>query len=314
MIVLGVAEGIKSIGWILMLLAGVVYIYSIIGVLSFRANDPRNFRNLGVAILSVLDISTGDFLDYFFINYHGCDVYGYTGEEERCSQPVASPVTAGFYFISLVLIVGQIMMSLFIGVITNKMEEAAASLKETNKERSRLAKAAHSESIFASPESAQQAFDSDDYSKICATLNIISGENAGNTDLILSQEAAVQPASPPMSFKRLQFMAGRLTTHWAFESFIVCAIVVAGIETGIETSVNYTSDAPAGLNVVNDVVLGIFVAELLLKIFVVVDTPLTFFKGEQGRWNTFDMFVVVFAFLPTGAEGFATGKILNPEP
>ena len=74
-------------------------------------------------------VAAGDFLDYFYVNYYGCDVYGYGGEEEHCTAPMSSSVSASLYFTSLVVIVGNIMMSLFVGVITNKMEEAAVSLR-----------------------------------------------------------------------------------------------------------------------------------------------------------------------------------------
>ena len=52
-------EGVNSIGWILLLLSAVVYIYGILGVLLFRDNDPRNFRNLGKGIMSVTNVATG---------------------------------------------------------------------------------------------------------------------------------------------------------------------------------------------------------------------------------------------------------------
>jgi hypothetical protein len=289
--------------YILLLLSVVVYVYAILGVMLFRLNDPRNFRNLGAAVVSVLNISTADFLDYFFINYYGCDVYGYDGDD-NCTQPQAASFTAAFYFISLILIVGQIMMSLFIGVITNKMEEAAVSLRATKTERSRLAKAQKSGSIFSSPESARKAFEPAQYNKICATLNLISGKVGGNDDINAIKETTVASISNP--FKKVQFLVRKCISHWAFEGFVVLAITVAGIETGIETSYNVDQHPPEALHVVGEIIRAIFATELVLKIFVVIDTPLKFIKGDEGKWNIFDTLVVIFAFVPSKVEGLAT--------
>ena len=60
--------------------------------------------------MSVTNVATGDFLDYFYINYYGCDVYGYGGEEEHCTSPMSSFISASLYFTSLVVIVGNIMV------------------------------------------------------------------------------------------------------------------------------------------------------------------------------------------------------------
>lgn len=299
----GVAEGCKSIGWILLLLSAVVYIYSILGVMLFRLNDPRNFRNLGVGISTVLTISTGEFVDYLFISYYGCDMYGYGGDEDNCTNPSASGFTAAVYFISLILIVGQIMMSLFIGVITNKMEEAALSLRETKTERKRLAKARKSGSIFSSHESAENAFEPSLYKQVCVTLNIISGKDGGDHDFVVEDEKASYVKHP---LKQAQYLVLKVIKHWTFESFVVLAIVVAGVETGIETSFNVGEKKPEGLEILRDVVLGIFVVELALKMFVVIDRPRKFVKGEQGKWNIFDLVVVIFALVPSKVDGLAT--------
>ena len=89
---------------------------------------------------TVLNIVTGECVDYFFTNYYGCDRYGYEDDPERCVAPSAQKALACLYFVSLILIVGQIMMSLFIGVITNKMEQAAEILRETKADERRAAK------------------------------------------------------------------------------------------------------------------------------------------------------------------------------
>ena len=115
----GVGAGCRSIFWILLLLSGVVYVYSVLGVLMFRENDPRNFRDLGAGVGTVLNIATGECVDYFFINYYGCDHYGYEEDAERCVAPSAQKALAAIdNFVSLILVVGQIMVDA--GVITQQ--------------------------------------------------------------------------------------------------------------------------------------------------------------------------------------------------
>ena len=65
--------------------------------------------------------------------------YGYGGYELYCTSTLPSPAFASLYFTSMIIIVGQIMMSLFVGIITNKMEDAALEIREKKAEIKRLA-------------------------------------------------------------------------------------------------------------------------------------------------------------------------------
>ena len=77
-----------------------------------------------------------DWMDFLYINYYGCDVYGYSGSHASyCTKPKAQKVLASVYVTTLIITLGNIMMSLFIGVITNRMEEATLKLKETKEEK-----------------------------------------------------------------------------------------------------------------------------------------------------------------------------------
>ena len=52
---------------------------------------------------------------------------------------------------SLIVILGNIMMSLFIGVITNKMEDAALELKDSKDAKKRKTKAAVAAEVWDDP-------------------------------------------------------------------------------------------------------------------------------------------------------------------
>ena len=296
----GVGAGCRSIFWILLLLSGVVYVYSVLGVLIFRENDPRNFRDLGAGMGTVLNIVTGESVDYFFTNYYGCDHYGYEDDAEHCVAPSAQKALACLYFVSLILIVGQIMMSLFIGVITNKMEQAAETLRDTKASERRVAKAAQAKAgVFASREAAAAALGAEDFQKVVAALNVVSGKDTREAD------ARARDAKNETAFKKCQTHVSRLVSHRMFEAFVVLAILVAGVETGVETSRGVGEPTPAGWKTVGEAVVWVFAAELALKMFVFADKPSAFFRGEAGAWNAFDLAVVVAAFVPSRIEPIA---------
>ena len=302
----GVGAGCKSIGWILLLLFGVVYVYAVLGVLLFRHNDPRHFRNLPAGIGTTLNIATGEFIECFYVNYHGCDRYGYD-DDPRCVAPDAQRGAACAYFSTLILVVGQIMMSLFVGIITNKMEQAAEHLRETKSERARASKAADSMSVFRDRDAARGAFGSDDFARILNVLDVVSGKDARSADLGKeSGDGAIAGDAGRPRLKRAQDRVQRVTSHWAFEAFVVTAIFVAGIESGVETWLDADSPMPGYLTTIGQVVLGIFIGELLLKMFVVCDAPAKFFRGEEGTWNAFDLMVVLAALIPSRIESLAT--------
>ena len=303
----GVGAGCRSIFWILLLLSGVVYIYSVLGVLVFRKNDPRNFRDLGAGVSTVLNIVTGECVDYFFINYYGCANYGYDGDEVNCQNSQSQKALACIYFVSLILIVGQIMMSLFIGVITNKMEQAAEVLRETKMEEQRIAKAAKAKAgVFASRESAASALGMKNFERTIETLNVVSGKNTSEEQLdALSKQSNTLKSQQNSSFKAAQRKVNALVKNKYFEAFVVIVIILAGIETGVETSQSINTPIPTGWKVIGEIVVWIFTCELLLKMFVFADKPRDFFKGEQGGWNAFDLAVVIAAFVPSQIDSFA---------
>jgi voltage-gated sodium channel len=83
-------------------------------------------------------------------------------------------------------------------------------------------------------------------------------------------------------------------TH-AFDAVILCVIVANAVVLGLQTYPGVVADYGDTLNLLNDVFLGIFVVELLLRIASYGSRPLDFFRDG---WNLFDFIVVTAAFLP----------------
>ena len=93
-------------------------------------------------------------------------------------------------------------------------------------------------------------------------------------------------------------MSERLTrivgAHW-FTTAVLVVIVANAVALGLETYEGIENRFGDELGVVNDVCLGIFVVELLLRIGAYGRRPFGFFRDG---WNLFDFVVVAIAFVP----------------
>jgi voltage-gated sodium channel len=120
-------KSIPSMGYVSMLLGLLFYVYAVAGVFLFGKNDPLQFGNLQVALITLFSTVTLEgWTDILYTQMYGCDVFGYSERPERCTAPSAQPALAVVYFISFVLVGTMVMLNLFIGVIMNGMSEAQA--------------------------------------------------------------------------------------------------------------------------------------------------------------------------------------------
>jgi voltage-gated sodium channel len=87
----------------------------------------------------------------------------------------------------------------------------------------------------------------------------------------------------------------RIVDSDAFTYFIAAVILANAAVLGLETYEPIDEGAGGLLNVLNDVFLGIFVVELLLRLVSHGSRPQDFFKSG---WNVFDLIVVGAAFVP----------------
>lgn len=159
----GIYAGIKAVGSIMTLLLLLLYVYGIVGVNAFGANDPAHFGSVQQSMLSLFVISTlNGWLHVYAINYHGCEKFssedgssgtssnGTAGDgdsyeqrqsapdvpprkfdtkygvfySDRCDNSTARPVFAQLYFYSFTMLTAFIILSLFISVIEMAMFEA----------------------------------------------------------------------------------------------------------------------------------------------------------------------------------------------
>ena len=137
LIVGALIKSIPSMGYVGILLGLNFYVYAVLGVFLFGANDPVHFRDLPTAMLSLFRVVTlEDWTDLMYINMYSSanypgpalDAYQASNNTGIVPKPETSPgpLVGAFYFVTFVLFGTMIMLNLFIGVILNSMDEARA--------------------------------------------------------------------------------------------------------------------------------------------------------------------------------------------
>jgi voltage-gated sodium channel len=115
-------KSIPSMGYVIMLLALLFYIYSIIGVFIFGENDPMHFGDLHHAMVTLFKVLTLEgWTDIMNIQLYGNHA---NGQEEITS------LWPFLYFASFILLGAMIIMNLFIGVIMNSMQESHNEIEQ----------------------------------------------------------------------------------------------------------------------------------------------------------------------------------------
>ncbi len=93
-----------------------------------------------------------------------------------------------------------------------------------------------------------------------------------------------------------------------FQNMVTIAILVAGVLVGIATYPDFSSKHENILEVLNDIVLVIFIIEILVKMIGEGKKPWNYFKDA---WNVFDFIIVAAAFMPFGGSSIAILRLLR---
>lgn len=122
-------KSIPSIGYVIVLLTILFFIYGVLGCFIFGLNDPIHFGNLHKAMLTLFSVVTLEgWVEILKINMYGCSNFGYENEITKCIHSNPQPFAAVLYFISFILIGSMIFINLFIGVVMNSMAESEREL------------------------------------------------------------------------------------------------------------------------------------------------------------------------------------------
>ncbi len=133
-------KSIPSMGYVGAFLGLLFYVYGVAGVFLFGKNDPVHFGALDVAMLTLFTVVTLEgWADLMYTQLHGCTPGAEGLATEVCKMPEASPLASPAYFVTFILFGTMIVLNLFIGVIMNSMQEAAAETTKAEEAKLKLA-------------------------------------------------------------------------------------------------------------------------------------------------------------------------------
>lgn len=93
-----------------------------------------------------------------------------------------------------------------------------------------------------------------------------------------------------------------------FQNFVTAVIVFAGIVVGFETYGELAARYHGVLGVLDKIILGIFVAEIAIKLVAEGSRPWNYFRDP---WNVFDFTIVAAAFMPFAAQYATVLRLLR---
>jgi voltage-gated sodium channel len=100
----------------------------------------------------------------------------------------------------------------------------------------------------------------------------------------------------------------RIADSTFFQNFVTAVIVLAGIVVGMETYPAIVERYESILHLVNQIILVIFVAEVVIKIGAEGSRPQNYFKDA---WNIFDFAIVAVSLLPIGGSSVTVLRLLR---
>ena len=98
---------------------------------------------------------------------------------------------------------------------------------------------------------------------------------------------------------RLVQFCSRLANSQSFEYFIIAVIIVNGVLLGLETSPKLNRQFGGLMHLGNQVALGIFIVEAVIKMLALSPRSYRYFKDG---WNVFDFLVIVFSLIPATGQ------------
>jgi len=118
-------KSIPSMGYVVILLFLIFYIYAVVGSFLFAHGDPVHFGTLHISMITLFKVLTLEgWADIMNIQLYGSDDLSL----QTTMKPGAFGVVA--YFVSFILMGAMIVMNLFIGVIMNSMQESHNELEK----------------------------------------------------------------------------------------------------------------------------------------------------------------------------------------
>ena len=118
-------KSIPSMGYVVVLLGIVFYIFAVAGSFLFAKTDPIHFGSLHVAMITLFKILTLE----GWTDIMNIQLYGSSEPSAEYTMKVVSYASVA-YFVSFILIGAMIIMNLFIGVVMNSMQESQNEIEK----------------------------------------------------------------------------------------------------------------------------------------------------------------------------------------
>lgn len=84
-----------------------------------------------------------------------------------------------------------------------------------------------------------------------------------------------------------------------FDKAVIGVIAFSGLLVGLETSPSFSQSYGLSLELLNGLIAGLFVAELLIRVLGSRPSPFTYFKDA---WNIFDFFLIAACVVPLSEQ------------
>lgn len=106
----------------------------------------------------------------------------------------------------------------------------------------------------------------------------------------------------------MQVMAQKIVDARWFNTLIIVLILATALLVGLETSTSITPRHHAIIELINQLILAVFVAEVIVKMAAHGRHPLQYFADG---WNIFDFLVVLFSLIPATGEFAMVARLLR---
>lgn len=115
-------------------------------------------------------------------------------------------------------------------------------------------------------------------------------------------------AAHPRRGNAVQTFARRIVEAPWFEPFMIGLILFNALLIGLETSRTFVERYDGWLTIGNDVILGVFIVEALLKIAAVAPRFRLYFANG---WNLFDFTVIILSLIPSTGEFALVARLVR---
>jgi len=302
MIISGLLGGLRSIFFIIVLLVLVFYLFACAGVLLFRPNDSWHFHSVEIAMLNLLGVASLDsWTDQFYINYFGCDVYpaGFyvTNVTERdvnnalggimwCQQPQSQPGVSIAFYVVFIALTSFCVLSLFVSSVSVAMTDSMVAMKAASEERQLRRNILRIDNTLGE----LQQTPLEHRTRFQTRMVLLLESAFKGRDMSLLSVLVDRSCSLRALYKRLSHLCDDLVRSQPFINIMTIVILGAGITVGLNTDPVLSETFSVELNIVDSLILYVFIFELILKLVAECFHPWHYF---HDGWNCFDFVVVV---------------------